>query len=247
MHTAAYFQTGLASGTASDLPAVFDQVLTISNNHFLLQQPRQLLWAYSSGLNLQNSSIQSPTIRKVTKIGIDPFNQAVLPATNPNVLDLTKQPFVLPYLEELQNIVSDNTGTTDTVYTVFTTTSSIVPAPAGNIFTFHGVSSTAAVQGKWTTVIPVWDTILPQGTFAVVGGRMQSTNGIAFRVLFHGVTDRPGGLAETALGNRPPYFQRNGFLGEWGRFSATTLPYIDILANAADASQDISLDIIQVG
>lgn len=247
MHTAAYFETGLASGTASDIPAVFDSVFTISNNHFLIQNARQLLWAYSSGLNLQNSSIQSPTIRRVTKLGIDPFNQAVLPATNPNILDLSKHPFSLPPLEELQNIVSDNTGTTDTVYTVFTSTPAVIPCPPGNIFTFHGTSSTPAVQGKWTTVIPVWDTILPSGDFAIVGGRMQSTNGIAFRVLLHGKSDRPGGLAVTSLGNRPPYLQRNGFLGEWGRFNAFTLPYIDVLCNGADATQDIELEIVQVG
>lgn len=245
MHLFAY-TANVGPGSNQDVPALIDSVVAISNTHAFLNATRVLKWAYASGANLTGASIQSPSIRTVTKVGIEPINAALLPVNNPNIADFTGRPITLPKLEEIQLIINDAVGTTEQVFGLLEFGGNDQPAPSGTIYEYHGTISTAAVANKWTLQTVTWDTILPQGVFAVVGGRLFSTTGIAFRVVFHGQTDRPGGLAINSVGNRAPYIQRNGYLGQWGTFEASALPYIEVLCNAADASQDVILDIVRI-
>jgi hypothetical protein len=244
-HTCAFYGS-LANVANTDTVAVVDDILAISNNHFLPQQDLDIIYAAALGALLDRQRIVSPTNRQITLPFIRAINVAAAFATNPAVDNYIDNPFRIRGLEELA-IESTNTaaGPTDT-WAILGLQNTYEPAPRGNVFHLRGTSTTATVADAWTTLAVAWADILPDGTYAIVGGELIGATEIAFRCILENQSWRPGGLASASVGLNPFRLQKNGGWGVWGRFKPTRMPIIQALNGAAVAAHTVYLDIMRV-
>jgi hypothetical protein len=161
-------------------------------------------------------------------------------------VDYTEENLVARRLEELQVNVLQTAVGAETVTVVVGLLTQREAAPMGSCYTLRGTSTTAATSGAWSDIVVTWQDVLPQGTYAVIGGEVQSANGLAHRIIFENQYFRPGGLSVTSLGNGADKLFRMGGLGTWGRFSSNAFPNIQVLAGAADAAHEVFLDVVKV-
>ena len=246
MHHICAFTESIAALTNEDIGALTDDVLAISNGHFLPQVDYDLLFAAALGPNMDRMRIVSPTNRQVTLPFIRPINVAALPAADPNVADYREAPFRIHALEELAVEATTNAAGPSRITGLLGLGGQVDPIPRGDVFTFRGTSTTAAVANAWTTLVVTFADILPAGNYVVIGGEVFSTNGIAWRAIYENQLWRPGGVSVNLLASRTHSMFYKGGLGVWGRFRSTRLPIIQVLANAADAVHEVYLDIIRV-
>lgn len=245
-HTAAYFTASLSTTANFDVPALGDDVLTISNSHFLPQQDLDLVAAAAMSANLNRARLVSPSNRQVTLPFIRPINAAAIPATQQEIPDYIENPFRIRGLEELALEASSDIamGNEDCNALVWLTPGLRI-APRGNIFTMRGTSTTAAVADTWTSLTMTWADILPQGEFAVLGLEVIGAGGIAGRLILEGQTWRPGCLAMATVGLQAPVIFRKGLLGDWGRFRSTSMPIPQVLCNTTTAVWTVYMDIVR--
>jgi len=252
MHHIAAMEEDVGTTANTELDAVPDQVLPIANNRYILDVDT-FLWAVASlGATIQRARFSAPTFRKVVLPQLVPLIGAVVPPTNPNIADFRTTPILLPRRQELA--VEHTSGVamgTERHYSVWFLGASLSPAPRGPVYTLRATGATTLVQGTWVSVPLTWDDNLPPGEYDIIGGHVQSATGVAWRLLLANwglsgqhVEMRPGGLCVTALTNRAPDMQYMGGLGHWGTFSNTTLPRLEVLANAGDTAQVLQLQIV---
>lgn len=246
MYTVAAFTESLGNVTNDDLTALNDEIIAISNGHLLPQVDYELIFAAGLGPNTDRIRIVSPSNRQITLPFIRPINVAALPANDPNVADFRDNPFRIKGMEELAVEATTNAVGPSRVTVLLGLSQGVDPIPRGDVFSFRGTSTTAAVANTWTTITTTFADILPQGNFVCVGGEVFSTNAIAWRAIFENQVMRPGGLGINALANRTHSMFYKGGLGVLGRFRSTRLPIIQVLANAADAVHEVYLDIVRV-
>jgi hypothetical protein len=246
-HTADYT---VAIGTVAntDMPALTDDVLTISNGHFLLQQPLDLVWAAAMSATLNRVRIVSPSNRQITLPFIRPVMPTATPPTDPNVADYRQYPFRVNALEELaMEGTSDIAMGTERAHTLIGLQSNFEPTPSGRIYTMRGTSVTASVANSWTTIVTTWADVLPEGSYAVVGLAYNGTTAIAARLIFEDQIFRPGGLGLAAVGDRTHDMFRKGRLGVWGRFRSTALPQVQVLNGGAVSVHTLWMDLMRIG
>lgn len=246
-HVAAY--TGNVSTTANtDIAALTDQVLTISNNHFRLVDNMSLVAAVAMSATLQRARLDSPTLRLLGNPYILPPRIGAAPGAEPRVLDLTRYPYALPTREELAMQATSGIAMGNETFTGLIFLSlGMTPVPPGRIQWIRITSTTAAVANTWTSIAATFETSLPSGYFSVVGVRHQSTNAQAIRLIFPGQVWRPGGVSVTGLGDRQAPIFIDGSLGELGRFVNDNPPQFQVLVNGTDNSHEIYLGLVQVG
>lgn len=120
----------------------------------------------------------------------------------------------------------------------------------GEVRTIRYTTVCAPVTRVWTLGALAVVQPLSMGTYAVVGARVCNlTEYGAFRLIFTGYDWRPGGMITHGLASQDATFQRNGYMGEWGRFSWQDLPRIEICSVLAApiANPVVYLDVIKVG
>lgn len=121
---------------------------------------------------------------------------------------------------------------------------------SGEARTMRFTSVCAPVTRVWTLGVLGIVQTLPMGTYAVVGANVFNlTEFGAFRLVFTGYDWRPGGMITHGAGAQDVTFQRDGYLGEWGRFYYTQPPRIEICSVLAApvANPTVYLDLIKVG
>lgn len=244
-HTLAYFKS-VDNVANTALNAVSDGIITIQNNNFLPPNDMMILAAYVGSATLTRARLTSPTLRQVTQPQIRPVNVAVLPATNPNVQKFGVTGMRVKGLEELSVQVTSGVAMTENAYAVLCLLDRFSPSVAGDAITLRGTSTTAAVASTWSLLTYTLDDQLPNGTYAIVGSEVISTNAIAHRWTVDNQFFRPGGMSVTSAGNRTIDEQYDGSWGEWGRFKNTSLPRLEVLCNAADATHTIFLKVVKV-
>jgi hypothetical protein len=237
----------IGSTANTDVAALTDDVLTISNNHFLPGRDYDLVYAWAGSPTLDRARIVSPTNRQVTLPFIRPISAAVVPAAEARLMDLHENPFRVRGLEELAIEASAAPSATERFTCVLGLSAGFEPAPRGDIFILRGTSTTAATANVWSSIAVTWADILPAGSYAVVGLEVISTNHIASRLIVSNQRERPGAIGVTTAGNRQYHLFRSGNLGVWGRFRSTEMPIVQVLANAADATHTVYLSIIRTG
>ena len=246
-HTSAYFASVAASQTNLDVAAISDGILVIQNGHLIPYKDLMLLYAYSSGLGLVRSRLTSPKLRQITQPQIRPINKALLPAGNPNVAWYLANYLVCRGQEELANQqTTDATAGPNNNYTVVSLSDKLDPIPAGDILTIRATSTSTAVASAWTLVSYTLDDALPTGTYAMISSECISTTSIAHRWTYDGQFLRPGFLGQAADSTRVFDGQYNGRFGSMGRFRNQSLPRLEVLCNAADASFEIFAQVVQV-
>lgn len=246
-HLAAY--TASVGQTANtDIAALTDSVLTISNGHFRLTDSMQLLAAYAQSATILRARLDSPTLRLPGNPYIRPVNVGAVPISTPRILDLSSNPIALPPREEIAlQLTSGLACGTEVATGLIWVSPGYVPAPPGKIQWVRITSTTAAVAAKWTNVALTFETSLPSGYWSVVGLNYQATHAIAARLIFPGMVWRPGYLGNAALGDQPMYEAFNGAFGECGRFVNDNPFQIEVLNTTTDNAHEFYVGIVQVG
>ncbi len=245
-HTCAYF-VALANVADTDVPAINDGVIALSNSHFLPQRDYDLLFAAANAVTLTRARIVSPTNRQISLPFIRPINAALLPTTDPNIADYRDMPFRVNALEELAVQATDSAAGPNNCTVVLGLGTQQQPIPRGNVFTFRGTGTTTVVANAWSLVTITWADILPAGIYAVVGMEAFGTTCIAARLTFDGQYERPGCIGSAAPANRSHFMFQKGGLGVWGSFRSTRMPIVEFLCNAADTAQEVYIDIVKIG
>ena len=165
----------------------------------------------------------------------------------PQITDKRLNPIGLTEQEAIQNELYNNPGSAAYSYAFMNLSdgpvSPLVGAPTRTV---RCTAASALSAGQWASSALTFPVSLRAGNYQCVGARVNSTNGVVFRLLFQGSPWRPGGIVvndEAEIGND---IQRQGQMGVWGEFDSRTTPQIEILG-VTDSAQVVYLDLIYLG
>ncbi len=248
MHHMLAWRESVAQDAEADIAPVTDGIWTIQTTHFLPQSDWFLQAIYEGSADPVRARLRTPSFRQITTPFIRPIGTAIVPTDDPNVADYRSNPLRFRGLEEIEFLAEHTAvGAAVVVGVAAVSRGALLNMPQGDVYTLRATSTTTLTAGAWTQAAQTFQDTLPQGIFSVVGGWIQGATAIAFRLIFEDQIDRPGGLGAAALGSRAAPLFRMGGLGIWGRFNSNRMPNVEILANAADTSAELYLDIIRVG
>ena len=165
----------------------------------------------------------------------------------PQITDKRSNPISLTEQEAVQNEVYNNPGSAAFSYAFMNLSDAPVsPMVGGPIRTVRCTAAAGLSAGVWASSALTFPVSLRAGQYQCVGARVNSTNGVVFRLLFQGSPWRPGGIVvndEAEIGND---IQRQGQMGLWGEFDSRTTPQIEVLG-VTDSAQVVYLDLVYLG
>lgn len=248
-HLALYYQSLAGNAALTQLNALGDQVIAPAANGYLVPGTiNKVMRVAGVGGLLTRCQLNSPSIRDFTPFDMAPVNSGAVISTPAVFQDFRRNPIPLVTNEELDAyILNTGAGPTKTLVAVWFCDAPPQPV-TGRVFTVHWTCATAlAAADAWSISTPVFDNGLPSGTFAIVGGRVESATGQFYRYIPKGGTPyRPGSFCSQAVGGWVTDQDRYGNLGQWMTFTNTTPPLVEIFALAADATQAGFMDLIQI-
>lgn len=246
-HLACYKGTPGANASNFDLPAVNDNVLTLSNNHYILTQSARVKIAYAQAPFLTLARINTPKLRATSLPYIEPIRVGALPGNLPPAALYETNQLNLDPIDEIAIEVSNNlaSGTEVTIAGLFLEMSG-TPIPQGPSFTIRATSSFTATSLQWTSGAIVFDQVLPAGRYAVIGLRVIGPNIVFGRLIFPGGTYRPGTIASDTVSESDGNLVRQGSCGLLGEFDSVAQPQIEIFSNGANTAQTVFMDIIRI-
>ena len=244
-HTSVFFNAFGAAAVNGQVPVVEDQVISLRNGNLFPIRDYDLVYAIGGGLTLVDLRLDGATIRQITNPYILPFSGGLPFAGETRAMDLTEFPYRIPSDEELS--VQATVSALGDVACVVGLQESFTPLPPGRKYLMRGTSVSVAVANVWTTLAMTWQSNLPSGTYAIVGGVHISANGFAFRFNLENQKLMPGGQSMDVIGNQYPIFQRNGSLGIWGTFDNTALPAPQVYCDGADAVHTVYMQLVKIG
>lgn len=250
-HTAAYFEVDTAAATLQDIAAVVnDNYLTRQNEHYWAQDDMRLMWTYVRDAGITNAQLSTPDFRRVSVPSLYPFQRAAAPTSLPAIADYRPNNIIVPRLDEIALLVSnDGAGGVD-CYGVITLESlqHTKNVPQGDVYTLRATSTITRVAGQWVQGTLTFDQVLPAGTFTVVGMSAVGATTEAVRLSFLGGGTRPGCICMPTFVTFPWAYNMKGGLGVWGQFANTAPPNIEVLGTAAGAvTYTVFLDVILTG
>jgi hypothetical protein len=230
-----------------DMAPIPDDIIAISNGHYLPHIPLQLYGGWLSGTLLSAIRLVTPRSRQIVPPPLYPIQQATLPPDRPHIFDRRNNSFLLNAVEEVSMQCNLGGAANALTYAIMFWGQSLDPVPTGDIYALHGTSVTAATANAWSTVTVTWDQTIPAGTYTIIGSQHVSTNAIAHRWIFKNQILRPGFISMTSLGNIADPSMYYGGWGSFGSFNTYTYPSVQVLCNGADASHDITMFMIKTG
>jgi hypothetical protein len=247
MHHVAALNVAVGTTANTAMTAVQDQILAIdSANNFLPQYNMNLIAAYAGSATFNRARLTSPRYRQIASPYIEPGNVSLLPPNLPAVLDLRERPLRVPAYSPLgAEITSDIAMGTEQSFVGLWLQTESRPAPQGDTYTLRATGTTTLTARAWTDVPLTFDQSIVEGEYHVVGGCVYSATGIFWRLIIDDQIWRPGGLAFATRGLRGPDFQYQGKLGSWGRFLNTSMPRLQVYANAADTAETLFLQVVK--
>lgn len=248
MHHVVAFEESVDNTPNTEMDLVVDQIVNGEAGQAYFQEDRRVVGIYGSSATIQRCRITSPKLRQVYIPYVFPLNGALLPAQDPNMMDLRNNPMELRGLERfVPEVTSGIACGSEQAYVVMFCQQQSSVAPSGEKYTLRATGTTTLVQATWVDVPLTFDQQIARGRYAIVGGHLQSATAIAWRLILENQVDRPGGLGQALLTSRSHKMFRCGGLGNWGEFFSTGLPRLQVLANAGDTAQSLFLEVVRVG
>lgn len=252
--TIAYRKT--IDGSLLPLDGIADDHVTVIGESILVPRLTPKIAAASvSGVATVRGRIASPSLEAFNLIDVTPMSGSALPSEDDPApfTPFFNNPVPLVVDESLRALAS--TSAPDAATIVYWLMDNLEPLPtvAGERLPIRSINyetSVTLTADTWSDV-PLSGGVLQTlkaGRYALVGMRCNSATAVAARVKFvgEGVDHRPGCIGVNGIGNREHQIFRLGNLGTWGEFEHNQLPIIQVLANAADTDQIITLDLIKI-
>lgn len=245
--TLVYNASAAAAGaTNTDFTAATDPDFSQRNGHYIFTESYRLLSSAVIGANVTRGRYQVPTWNAIGEFVLFNANRSLQVPSNPQYdWWIGRQP-AIPQNEEFQVQVSNNLGAAteieNVVLTLITDDWSANVPPGRLIIPIRASFTVTPTLNAWSgPQILTFSQSLRGGVYAVVGGTVQGTNAIAWRIIFprfrlyHGRKLRPGSLIQTAVGDVvgnqfDPWIMQ---YGEWGRFHTFEPPTIEVFGTVA--------------
>ena len=255
------FSESKAASVLTPFAAVPDPHLTVVGNDITVPELNKVIGIMAFSPNMRAAQLVSPSLRRMWNFDISNFNRGTLPLyvqavneggtatydviTGDGYVDLRDNPLELDIAEKL-NFFADNGGTAERTNCIVILADAPPTPVKGKIFTVKATSAVTLTAYAWTNAPITFTQTLPAGRYACVGMKAKSTNLIAARAVPVGYTWRPGCIGVKHYHQRGLDVFRYGNLGVLFEFEFDQPPTIDYLAAAADTSQEVWFDLIQV-
>lgn len=247
-HLSAFFETIQAPVTLDFVTPVQDRAYQVQGNRFFFPERRTIIGQFVAGVALTIAQLDSATLLLNGRPNIYPPAGAAPNATM-SALDWKGPNGVsVPGLEGLGLLMTIGGVANSAMYGALWHTGGTVATPPGEIRTVHATAASVGALGVWGTVSALtFDTTLSRGRYAVVGMAAVGANLLLGRLVFPNQVDCPGCLCADAFTEyQLPYF-RNGSIGQWGTFDNYNPPQLEVLGYGTTTTQDVFLDLVQVG
>jgi len=236
------------SAVLTNIAAVADpHVRVVGDDIYVPTYASNLMGYHFMGANFTQGQVLSPTLRKTLNIDVDHADLVDEPASPPNDALFPTNPTPLEGGEALNTqMAEDAAGASRVTALVWFSSGPLAPV-TGPIFSIRATSATTLVANAWTNGALTLTQTLPHGTYSVVGMRANSAGLRAARLVFVGLTERPGCAGVDADSDIQDALFRLGGLGSWGTFANDAPPTVDFFSASADAAETVILDVIKVG
>ncbi len=191
------------------------------------------------------AQIQSPSLRMLANLDVEPIVLAAVLGSPPEVLFHPENPIPITVSEALNfAFLSTPTGA-QAHYGIVWLADGIQAPVTGHIFTLRATATVQQTVDTWSNGNLVYDQTIPAGKYQVVGMRIRSTDLVIGRLVFPEQIPRPGVPAVNAIADLDARTFRYGRSGIWGEFPHDVPPTLDVLGGTA-AAQTVFLDLIRV-
>lgn len=249
MHLAAYYKSVDPAAALTKIDAITDQAITINNNDIRVPKDIANLLGeafLSAATTPLYGELQSPSLRQLAYQDVAPVASAAKFGDSEQIQWHGDSPRALAAAESLEAYIDATGGAAAANYALVWLGDGPPKASPGKIFSVRATAAVTLSAGEWENGAITFESVLPSGTFQIVGCRAVGANLIAARFAFVGGGYRPGVPADPS--DQTNYFPgfRMGRMGVFGQFDTDYPPTMDFLG-ATDTSQKLIIDLIKSG
>lgn len=249
-HTVGYYQSVQNVAAGTKLNAIADGTVTVSGVDIRVPAGMSYLMGAKASCNdasFTQAELQSPSLRKVFNIDIEPIDAAgvIVPNYAENLFPYG--PLALDPNENLEFLnMAAPAGAVDNYAFLFLADGPQQPVK-GPFYTVRAtaVTGAGAAKGVWNNQALSFAQTIPAGDYQVCGFRARGANAVAARLFFVGGGWRPGVIADSLIGHSTTAPIRFGNYGVLGQFNNTTPPTVDII-DGTNETVTFLLDLIKV-
>lgn len=248
-HLAAWYENIDPAGVLAPITAVQDETVFTSGDD--IRVPAGLPFiigeaALGNDSSLAQAQIQSPSLRTMTNIDVEPAVAAAVFGNPQESIMHPLNPIPVREHEAVNFTVNSDPVSAVAHYGLVWFGDGPQQPVNGEIYTVRATGAAALSAGVWVNSNLTFGQTLPFGDYQIVGMRARGTNLVAARLSFVGGQYRPGVPAVNAIGDRDLTLFRYGRMGVYGQFNSNTPPTVDCLG-ITDTSQVFAFDLVKVG
>jgi hypothetical protein len=250
MHTlAAWYESIDPAGALVNIAGVPDQHLNVQGDNITVPVALPAIIgeaALENDASAAAAQVAAPSIRQVVNLDVEPIIAAAVFGSPPEPFMHPLNPVPVQPSDFLEFLVNSDPAAAAAHYGLVWLADGPIAPVGGRIYTLRTTAVVAQAVATWSSGVLNFTQDLPPGRYQLVGARVRSTDGVAFRLIFPGYSWRPGGPVVNAIGDRDAMHFRYGNLGVWGEFEHNLPPQLEMLGGTA-AAQTALLDVIKVG
>jgi len=234
------------SAVLTNIAAVADpHVRVVGDDIYVPGFAPNLAGYHFMGINFTMGQVAAPSLRKTINVDVDHADLADEPGSPPNNVALFANPVPLEGGEAINTLMAEDAAGASRVTALIWFSSGPITPVTGAIYSIRATSATTLGANVWTNGSLTFTQTLPHGTYAVVGMRANSAGLRAARLVFVGLTERPGVAGVDADGDVQDSLFRMGGVGVWGTFTNDAPPTVDFFSASADTAETVILDVVK--
>ena len=246
-HLAAFAESLDPAAALVNVAAVNDDAVFTSGDD--IRVPTELPFlvgeaALISATSPVQAQLQSPSLRQVANIDIDPVATGLVFDDPAEYNYHPMNPTPLRGDESINLLVNSNPASGEIHYGLVWFADGPQQPVTGDIFSVRATASLTGVATSWVNSTLTFAQELPVGTYDVVGLRVREAGMVAARLNFIGGAWRPGVPGAVAINDVIGNQFRMGRAGVFGSFHTNTPPSVEVIAAAASISPVVILDLI---
>lgn len=247
-HLAAFRGSVGIGGVNVAIAGVGDNILTRSAaNAFLAPKGSRIRFATAGGVGATRARINTPILRAVGLPYIAPIGTGVTAQSPPNIADYGEFGPAPAEADEISVESSQNDAAAQIQWALVGLKLGRKEPQPGMKYRVRGTSAIAGVVGSWASGAITLDQTLPSGIYQIQGMDAWGTNLLGARLIFSGGGWRPGVLSRNTVSSVPSSLFTRESLGVFGEFDSVALPQLEIFVEAANAAQEVYLDLVRIG
>lgn len=235
-----------AATTAQKIAAVADEHVKVEGDNVIVPDLNYVAGILAVGLDIRNVQLSSPSLRRLALMDVSPVENTALPVFPPDPLVMGKSSMALEIDEHLAAYAGNSNVGAQQESVVLLLSDGNTEAINGKIITVKAAATAPATAYAWAGAPITLSQELPVGTYQLVGMRVEEAHTIAYRIVFIGGVNRPGGFAVAAISAKDPNGFRYGQLGAWGTFSHNKVPTIEFFGDGTGGAAVLYLDLIKI-